>query len=78
MEDNKLNISKENYDLIIQKIDEFDTKLKSIEGKFSDIQEFNKTLLDRRINDNTNNDEEESSSKLLKQLKENINGRNSN
>ena len=78
MEDNKLNISKENYDLIIQKIDEFDTKLKSIEGKFSDIQEFNKTLLDRRINDNTNNDEEESSSKLLKQLKENIYGRNSN
>lgn len=77
MEDNKLNISKENYDLIIQKIDEFDTKLKSIEGKFSDIQEFNKTLLDRRINDNTNNDEE-SSSKLLKQLKENIYGRNSN
>lgn len=78
MEDNKLNISKENYDLIIQKIDEFDTKLKSIEGKFSDIQEFNKTLLDRRINDNTNNDEEESSSQLLKQLKENIYGRNSN
>ena len=78
MEDNKLNISKENYDLIIQKIDEFDTKLKSMEGKFSDIQEFNKTLLDRRINDNTNNDEEESSSKLLKQLKENIYGRNSN
>lgn len=78
MEDNKLNISKENYDLIIQKIDEFDTKLKSMEGKFSDIQEFNKTLLDRRINDNTNNDEEENSSKLLKKLKENIYGRNSN
>lgn len=77
MEDNKLNISKENYDLIIQKIDEFDTKLKSMEGKFSDIQEFNKTLLDRRINDNTNNDEE-SSSKLLNKLKENIYGRNSN
>ena len=78
MEDNKLNISKENYDLIIQKIDEFDTKLKSMEGKFSDIQEFNKTLLDRRINDNTNNDEEESSSRLLTKLKENIYGRNSN
>ena len=78
MEDNKLNISKENYDLIIQKIDEFDTKLKSMEGKFTDIQEFNKTLLDRRINDNINNDEEESSSKLLKKLKENIYGRNSN
>lgn len=78
MEDNKLNISKENYDLIIQKIDEFDTKLKSMEGKFSDIQEFNKTLLDRRINDNSNNDDEESSSKLLKKLKENIYGRNSN
>ena len=78
MEDNKLNISKENYDLIIQKIDEFDTKLKSMEGKFTDIQEFNKTLLDRRINDNTNNDEEENSSKLLKKLKENIYGRNSN
>ena len=77
MEDNKLNISKENYDLIIQKIDEFDTKLKSMEGKFTDIQEFNKTLLDRRINDNTNNDEE-SSSKLLTKLKENIYGRNSN
>ena len=78
MEDNKLNISKENYDLIIQKIDEFDTKLKSMEGKFTDIQEFNKTLLDRRINDNSNNDEAESSSKLLKKLKENIYGRNSN
>ena len=78
MEDNKLNISKENYDLIIQKIDEFDIKPKSMEGTFSDIQEFNKTLLDRRINDNTNNDEEESSSKLLKKLKENIYGRNSN
>ena len=78
MEDNKLNISKENYDLIIQKIDQFDTKLKSMEGKFSDIQEFNKTLLDRRINDNSNNDEAESSSKLLKKLKENIYGRNSN
>lgn len=70
MPDNKEKTEKTSYDLLLERFDAYDKKVQSMEEKLNDVMELNKSLLNRREDSPSHNEEE--SATLLKKLKEDI------